>query len=281
MTATATCDIRIVSLASATGRRARLTSRLDQLDLSYSFVDALDAATSGSVEIYDGMSSEGPWGWISSGDAACTQSHRRAWRAFLATDATHMLGLEDDVMVSDLLPGLLADLSWWPEGADVIKFERWKSSRLKVLLGQVIPVGQDLALRQLRSRHPGSAAYLLSRAAARRLLSERPVRLTIDQWLFNPLVSHFARDSSVFQFVPALAEQGAGDEEQMPGALRTHPGGAVLWRQKARRGWAEIRGAFVRLPAIVAGRLSLIRLPLAPDLAMGGTSSRATDLRSD
>ncbi len=98
------------------------------------------------------------------GEIGCYLSHIAAMQAFLATDASHALILEDDATLLPALPEVLARatsreaVSTW----DVLKLE----SRRR---------GFKLALLQLTSAHAlcvnlfrstGSAAYVLSRHAA-------------------------------------------------------------------------------------------------------------------
>lgn len=258
--------ILVVSLATATARRAALSERLSALGLEARFVDAIDARTAPPEAYRDAVAEEGPWGWVPPGDAACTASHRVAWARLLDTGAPAGLILEDDVLLADAVAEVVADLAWWPEGCGIVKLERWASPRLVVALGRARPGPAGTALHPLLSRHPGAAAYLIARDTARALLSVRPVRMVQDAWLFNPLVSDVPRRHGVLQAVPCLAAQRPRrhDGEQMDRALRRGIPLSSRRRQRLRRGVAELRGAARVLPRLATGAARLVRLPLAP-----------------
>lgn len=253
--------VYLIGLRQATGRAELMQRELDQAGLAATRVDAVDSTEVSRAEMLKQCSSEGNWGYFQTKDMACTLSHARAWEAFLASDADVALILEDDVFLSPDTGAWLADLSWWPADAGIVKFERWRARRLQVALGRdrISHLGREV--RRMLSRHAGGAAYVISRRAAQHLLDSRPFAITLDNLLFNFDASEPARAIKVYQVQPALAEQGnEAPGEHAIGPPRHRPGGWPLVRQKLRRGIFEFRGGFRILPSVVLGRATLEKI---------------------
>ncbi|WP_435660230.1 glycosyltransferase family 25 protein [Leisingera caerulea] len=253
--------VYLIGLRQATGRAALMQRELDQAGLAATRVDAVDSTAVSREEMLKQCAPEGNWGYFQTKDMACTLSHAKAWEAFLASDADVALILEDDVFLSPDTGAWLADLSWWPADAGIVKFERWRSRKLQVALGKGGATHLSREVRQLLSRHAGGAAYVISRQAAQHLLDSRPFCITLDNLLFNFDASTAARGIKVYQIQPALAEQGndAPDEHAI-GPARHRPKGWPLIRQKFRRGIYEFRGGFRILPSVVLGRATLEKI---------------------
>src|SRR5438132_7857488 len=60
---------------------------------------------------------------ISRYEVACIESHREAWRTFLATSEPFCCVLEDDLFLSDEFLQYVRDETWIPKDADLIKVE--------------------------------------------------------------------------------------------------------------------------------------------------------------
>ena len=54
-------------------------------------------------------------------EIACLESHRSAWRAFLATPDTHACILEDDLHIRSGFAALVGDGGWVPADAHTVK----------------------------------------------------------------------------------------------------------------------------------------------------------------
>ncbi|WP_264210953.1 glycosyltransferase family 25 protein [Leisingera thetidis] len=253
--------VYLIGLRQATGRAELMQRELDQAGLSAVRIDAVDSTRVSRAEMLTQCASEGSWGYFQTKDMACTLSHAKAWETFLASDADVALILEDDVFLSPDTGAWLADLSWWPADAGIVKFERWRATRLQVALGRdgVTHLGREV--RRMLSRHAGGAAYAISRRAAQHLLDSRPFDITLDNLLFNFDASKPARGIRVYQVQPALAEQGnEAPDEHAIGPARHRPKGWPLVRQKLRRGIYEFRGGFRILPSVVLGRATLEKI---------------------
>ncbi|GGH38659.1 hypothetical protein GCM10010973_34040 [Cribrihabitans marinus] len=252
-------------MRQATGRAALMERELHRAGLSATRIDAVDCAQLSRDDLLRDCRPEGPWGYFQTKDMACTLSHAKAWLAFLASGAEVALILEDDVFLSPELGDWLADMSWWPEDAGLVRFERWRSPRLRVTLGRGgrSHLGRDI--RRMRSRNPGGAAYAISRDAARLFLDQRPFDITLDGLLFNPSASRAARKVAIYQVQPAMAEQGnEAPGEVGEGPPRHRPTGPALLRQKLRRARAEIGSGLRTTLDLALGRASLERIRFEP-----------------
>ena len=158
--------IEMINLARATDRRAHMEAELARAGLRAAFPPAFDYSEHDRSVMLKHCTETGPWGTFQPGNMACTISHGQAWERFLDTDATHCVVFEDDVFISPNLGAWLADLSWWPEDAHLVKLERWRAKTLRVLLDRSGPTHMGRSLRRMWSRHVGSAGYVLNRKGA-------------------------------------------------------------------------------------------------------------------
>ncbi|HWY63627.1 MAG TPA: glycosyltransferase family 25 protein [Rhizomicrobium sp.] len=195
----------LINLARRPDRLAAMTRQAGGFDLER--VEAVDAQTTEPAALDRWFALGGPLGEIPKGDKACLLSHRLAWQQFLATPDRHAVFLEDDVRLSPGAPALLADDSWIPAEAAVVKLEHYGPQGQRVLLRDLHPVQSGFQLGRMLSRHTGAAAYVLSRAAAEVLLRETRFDLPVDHLLFNPNNSKLFARLAPWQLVPAIARQ--------------------------------------------------------------------------
>lgn len=132
------------------------------------------------------------------------------------------------------------------------------------------------------SRNPGSAGYLLTRSAAQQLLAARPFDLSIDQLLFNPLVSPLAVSLNPYQITPALVKQGntPPEESSLLGHATRRPDPALRRRQKRLRGMAELRALPLNLLRLITGRARLARVTYAEQALSNDSAARAAKAQS-
>ena len=141
-------------------------------------------------------------------EEACFASHMAALEMFLDSGHAHGVILEDDaVPVTDLtalLPGICAQ-----GGFDVVKLEgiARKGGRPAFMAGRV---GGHMLVRSLRPSS-GSAAYLVTRAAAAALIAKAGTRtIPYDDFLSNPGLHRLA----ILHVAPFAVRQ-AGEDSTM------------------------------------------------------------------
>jgi glycosyl transferase family 25 len=104
---------------------------------------------------------------LSRAEAALTLSHRKVWRRFLASGAKHAAILEDDIHLGRGFKQTL-DLDWTQWEFDAVKLETlfhvvWLERRGRA--------AGERTLHRLGAEHLASAAYLISRAGAKKMLA--------------------------------------------------------------------------------------------------------------
>lgn len=255
----------MINLHRAHDRRAHMKIELAQAGIEAEFHPAFDFKQSPMEVLQQRTKAEGPWGPFHTPNRAVTISHALAWERFLQTDASHCLIFEDDVFISPDLGEWMRDLSWWPEGADIVKFENWRSNKLKVLLDTK---GSDFLGRKVSrmlSRHMGAAAYMLSRDAAKNLLRTEPFDMVVDHILFNINASRVAGAMRIYQVHPAMVEQG---NEPPNGTIymgqRIRPTGLALVRQKLKRGYYELAYPLSTVWQAITGSAKLVKVTFEP-----------------
>lgn len=142
---------------------------------------------------------------LNPGELGVFLSHRSAWRALVDSGEARAAIFEDDVVLAADLGSLLGTIDTKPPGCDIIKLE----STLRPLALEIdqVPLGGRYQGSKLLSWHGGTAAYVISRTCAERLLlATDPVADTVDQVMFNPL-SRISRRLDVMQVVPAPCVQ--------------------------------------------------------------------------
>ncbi len=181
----------------------RLGHMRDQLsDVGFERVAAVDGAKKPEATI-----------GLTRFELACLESHRNAWRLFLARRDAHACFLEDDVHLWPDFEALLTVGDWIPLDAHSVKLDTYLQ---KVKLGEQRAVFGGRAVARLYSRHESSAAYILSREGAERYLelTAHPA-LPADYSLFPTSPRRIGLH--IYQLTPAVAVQDH--------LLQSHDGG--------------------------------------------------------
>lgn len=121
---------------------------------------------------------------LSNAEVGCFQSHIATWKLIVASNEPFGCVFEDDVAIATDARRLLASTEWIPKGAGIIKLE---TAFTRIDLGKqrhAATAPYETAVAQ--NNYGGSAAYIISRAAAQRLLREsRVMEEAVDLFLFS------------------------------------------------------------------------------------------------
>ncbi|MEP9353768.1 glycosyltransferase family 25 protein [Xanthobacter sp. KR7-65] len=188
--------VQLVNLERRPDRLAFMRRQLDDLGIAFQRLEAIDGTEAGVEPATPGFSGA---------ERACAFSHRLAWERFLASGAPHCLVLEDDVILSPLLPAFLAGFAGIPHDGDILRLE---TQLVRTRLGP--PLASPLAgyeAHRVHSVHTGCGAYILTRAFAARAVRDL-IRFDapLDYVLFDPDWPGFY-PSRFFQLRPALCIQ--------------------------------------------------------------------------
>jgi len=136
-------------------------------------------------------------------ELACLESHRSAWRKFLASDESFACFLEDDLHVKPGFAAALSGAKWPPKDAHAVKLDTYFQ---KVRLGKRMSASDGREIARLYSRHESAAAYILSRDGATRYLelTER-ANQPADYAVFPNTPRRLGLQ--IYQLIPAVAIQ--------------------------------------------------------------------------
>ena len=196
--------VYVINLARSPARKAWMESELGREGIEGLFVRAVDGRRFGArcdraAKAYPARR------LISRAEAALTLSHRNVWRRFLASGAAHAAILEDDIHLGRGFKQTL-ELDWTQWEFDAVKLETlfhvvWLERRGRR--------AGERRLHRLGAEHLASAAYLISRAGARKMLA---ATRDLDEPLDHTLFGHRLIGAGAFlalQLVPAIAVQDA------------------------------------------------------------------------
>jgi len=250
----AVIPVYVINLARSPERKVWMENELGREGLDAIFVPAVDGRRFGA-RCDSAAKADPARPLISRAETALTLSHRRVWRRLLASGAAHAAILEDDIHLGRGFRQTL-DLDWTQWAFDAVKLETlfhvvWLERRGR-------PAGER-RLHRLGAEHLASAAYLISRAGARKMLA---ATRRLDEPLDHTLFGHRLIGSGAFlalQLVPAIAVQDAvrpnvakrselastlheDDRKQLAAkAKREKPKGSLRLRREAARLGEQMR----------------------------------------
>ncbi|WP_421857146.1 glycosyltransferase family 25 protein [Oricola sp.] len=179
---------------------------------------------------------------LSGVEVGCFLSHRECWKTAVESGEEWVAIFEDDMHFAPDAADFIRAPSWIPDGISLVKLETYLVPvRLEA---RATPVG-SYSVSRILSRHWGSGGYVVSRAAAAKLLEDSQIfSEVLDNFLFN---SHHLPDALIcHQLVPAVCIQDANLNKgsiAMPSAIEASrqavrppkpKGLAKLYREVAR-----------------------------------------------
>lgn len=203
-------QIAVVSLANEYARREHINRLFKEHNLDFRYFDAIDKTqVEKCLQKYRLLM---PSKILSKGEIACYLSHYCLWQQVIEQNLPYLIFFEDDIYFSKSANELLSYLDWLPTDFDVIKLETM-NERVMVNRGTDLAIGHNLC--RMRSRHMGTAGYIISQSGAQKLIStvqkfgiDRPV----DHLIFDELIKQSA--SQLYQLYPALCIQDKIHNEQ-------------------------------------------------------------------
>ncbi len=194
----------VINLDRSRDRLAHVTAEFDRIGVAFERIAAIDAWQRQDLSQVLMHAGKMPWR-LSGSETACLLSHRACWSKLAAGDDAYGAIFEDDVVFAAKAGPLLADGSWIPANAEIVKLETFLH-RTKVGLRSVA-AGHGFSASRLHAVHIGSAGYIVSKQAAGALLSAtEKIDVPVDHVLFNPAVEPVA-SKVVYQLRPALCVQ--------------------------------------------------------------------------
>ncbi len=256
-----------INLDTQPERRARLERQLADLGLAATRIRATTPADISPDRLARYCPGPAPW-WLTAPELACTHSHVDALRRIAEGPAPFGMVLEDDAVLAQALPGFLAAFAALAPPVDIVKLDGF-GERVLVPRDPPMAIG-GAALRRIVSFRPGTTGYVVSKAAAARLLGQpRLLAAPIDATLYYPFLSTL-RDMRVRHVEPALCTQRIGPhgDSSVEG-----PRNAARRARKLHRTWRDTllrtlhqRGLQLHDGLCVLGGARRLRSTLASDL---------------
>jgi len=144
---------------------------------------------------------------LTRGEIGCFLSHFAVWQQIAVGEAPFAAVFEDDIQVSRHMAAFLKEMALFaemPGAADLIKLETM-GTRI-TLQRQPACIMAGIELYPLVSRHLGSAAYILSKAAAHDLVEQASKLVFPADYIFMNDLPQF-HHLKILQALPALAIQ--------------------------------------------------------------------------
>ena len=148
-----------------------------------------------------------PPGGLSKGEIACFLSHRKCWEKICGSDNpnAYAVVLEDDVVFSKDAVAFFEDPAWIPADADIVKLE--VLTRKLIIDTKPTATLRGKAVFRFYSSNLGTAAYIISKKAAKKLLQmTEKFYVPIDHVMFGNLFPYF-KQLVCYQVMPALCIQ--------------------------------------------------------------------------
>jgi len=185
----------VINLDRSADRLAGVTAEFSRIGIPFERVAGVDAAIGAPIVAPP----------LTEAEVCCFFSHRLCWQIIADGPDRYGAVFEDDVVFSHDAGSLLADGSWIPPDADIIKLETFFN---RVRLGsQHVAVAAGYSARRLLGQHLGSCGYVVSKSAAKWLLSKTKLpKAAVDVALFAPNQTTAARNTT-YQLMPALCAQ--------------------------------------------------------------------------
>ena len=183
----------VINLARSTDRRAHVGAALSKVGMQFEIVTGVDGR---QLDLHDTATIDP--GFLQfefpAGSAGAALSHLNVYRKIIADGRDHALVLEDDVLVPDDLGNLTDALVEHLDGAEVVllSFHSSEPCRMSSVGATALPSGRLLALPIDVAQPQSGAAYVITRAACERIVTEGiPIRVLADSWW------HFYREGMV------------------------------------------------------------------------------------
>lgn len=221
-------DVFLINLDRDTARLRRMAALLEPAGIAYRRIAAIDK-TALHCHANPGPNALA----LPSHETACLLSHRKAWRAFLRTDADWCAILEDDAVLGNDFTALITDPALVAHSFDIIKLETGKG-KITVDYRHGGPV-RDRAIAELLSQHLGAAGYLLSRNAARRLMQLR-IGEPVDVILFDDRARPWRKGLRIGQVIPGIVIQQQHLSAQADSPNPTQGIAPLHWPTRHHRG---------------------------------------------
>ncbi|MGH7884798.1 MAG: glycosyltransferase family 25 protein [Thermodesulfobacteriota bacterium] len=175
-------SIKIINLERSKARREFIEKQLKRLNLNFEIVKAVDGNDLNENDLKNYSRKEAlkvNGRELLSGEIGCVLSHIKVWQQLIEEDLQHVLVLEDDAMIGEMLLKILDLKETYPSDWEYINFVTdWK----------LVPFGNPIydiyRIASIKGISNRTCAYLINRKGAEKLISKiYPIRLPVDNFV--------------------------------------------------------------------------------------------------
>lgn len=244
--------IRVINLETSVGRRDAFTQMVGSTKLDWEFFPAHTGKTEPLQ--YDNRAAVRRCGRpLSPPEIGCYASHFKLWQWLSDSDLDQVIIFEDDVIVDWALIEMLAITRFSDYGIEMLRLHTYGPFRWRIVKYKFFSANSHVI--RLIGMVPGAAAYILSKAAARTLVSNYSLITAPVDWVLSRYWEHRVPNYCIFPF-PVMEQYGPstiGDE-------RYAVSQSAVYDHVARIGWRMCD----RAERAYADNWLIKRFPLGP-----------------
>ena len=178
----------VINLDKSTERMARISERLDELEVPFERIPAVYGAELSQEELetnYDPELNVKQYRReLPCGEIGCYMSHIKAWRMIVKRKLSCAIVLEDDITIEKEFRGFAERLAGSAYSFDIVKFF---CSKKNPNIVSSAPIGPNHSLCRFRKVLSGNQGQLITYDGAKKLLATyqrfgRPVDVDIQHW---------------------------------------------------------------------------------------------------
>jgi len=204
----------VISISTADKRRNHIIQQFGQQNIPFEFFDAFTPSERLTDHLQRYLPNVATTPKLTMGEKGCLMSHFMLWKKCVNENLDYITLFEDDILLGESAERFLAEDEWLKvrfnfQEIFVLRLETFLMP-VKVEKQQGILPFQQREIDILKSKHFGTAGYIISNAAARYFinvfeeLSVEDVK-AIDEIMFNEWVN--VESYQVYQLNPAICVQ--------------------------------------------------------------------------
>ena len=204
----------VISISTADKRRNHIIQQFGQQNIPFEFFDAFTPSERLNDHLQRYLPNVAATPKLTMGEKGCLMSHFMLWKKCVDDDLDFITLFEDDILLGENAELFLAEDEWLKvrfnfQEIFVLRLETFLMP-VKIEKQQGILPFQQREIDILKSKHFGTAGYIISNAAARYLINvfeELAVEdvKAIDEIMFNEWVN--VESYQVYQLNPAICVQ--------------------------------------------------------------------------
>ena len=204
----------VISISTANKRRNHIIDQFGQKQIPFEFFDAFTPSDRLDAHLQRYLPNVETTSKLTAGEKGCLVSHFMLWKKCVDDNLDYISIFEDDILLGDNAEQYLANDEWLKERFDfqeifVLRLETFLMPVQLEKQQQILPF-QKRNIDILKSKHFGTAGYIISNGAAKYLinlfekLAVEDIK-AIDEIMFNELIN--VGVYQVYQLNPAICVQ--------------------------------------------------------------------------